>query len=179
MEIHMFKALVVSATLMAIIHTGTASSLHAQTRIPPGCFVTDEERGLYVTPPTCYNEARSTVLPYTPGNGYSNEELYQMYGFQFGFEAINGWDLFYKWKGAESNSNTHYKWYVTEFNKNKRLKALEKKLRRACGSKCRKIASVSSLSERGEQRKAREGKEDMLLSPDMRFEDFVAGRMSK
>jgi hypothetical protein len=175
----MLKGLTVSATLMATVYTAATSSAHGQTRIPPGCFVTDEERGLYITPPTCYNESRSTVLPYTPDSGYSNEALYQMYGFQFGFEVINGWDLFYKWKGAESNSSTHYKWYVTEFNKNKKLKALEKKLRRACGSKCRKIATVSSLSQRGEQPTARIEGEGTLLSPDMRFEDFVAGRMPK
>jgi hypothetical protein len=102
-----------------------------------------------------------------------------MYGFQFGFEVITSWDLFLKWKGAESDSKTHYKWYVTEFNRNKRLKGLEKKLRRACGRNCKKIATVSSLSEREQQPKTSLQGEDTPLPPDMRFEDFVAGRMSK
>jgi hypothetical protein len=175
----MLKGLAVSATLMATVYTAAVSSAHAQTRIPSGCFVTDEERGSYITPPSCYNEARSSVLPYTPGHGYSNEEIYEMYGYQFGFEVIYNWDLFNKWKGAESNSETHYKWYVTEFNRNKRLKALEKKLRRACGSKCRKIATVSSLSIRGGQPSPVLNLEDTRLPTDMLLEDYVSRRMSK
>ena len=118
----------------------------AQTFIPAGCFVTDEVRSLYITPPTCYNEDRFSVVPYSPDNGFTTEQLYTFYGFQMGFLVYNSWDTYYKWQAAETNSTTHYSWYLSEFDKNKRLKALEKKLRKTCGSKCKKIVTVASLS---------------------------------
>lgn len=129
-----------------IFSFGTLNSTSAQTYIPAGCFVTDEVRGLYIIPPTCYNEERYSVAPYTPDDGFTDQQLFDLYGFQVGLLVYYSWQTYYKWQAAETNSNTHYGWYSAEFDKNKQLKAMEKKLRKACGSKCRKIVTIASLS---------------------------------
>ena len=170
----MLKKIAIPTLLLGAWHLASAPVAHAQTYLPPGCFVSDAERSLYVTPPTCYNEGRAAIISYSPDNGFSAEEIYELYGFQFGREALNGWDLFYKWKTSESNSTTHYNWYSAEFNKNKKLKAVEKKLRKACGSKCRKIATISSLSSDSQTRRSRVEGEKALLAPDANFPDYIS-----
>jgi hypothetical protein len=169
----MFIKIARSTLLMGTLHLASASFAGAQTYLPPGCFVTDAERSLYVTPPTCYNEARATIISYSPDHGFSAEEIYDLYGFQFGREAINSWDLFYKWKKSESNSTKHYSWYSAEFNKNKKLKALERKLRKACGSKCRTIATISSLSSKTVRPRTRQEGENESIQPGTKFEDYI------
>jgi len=140
-------------SLSLAVLVGPSLSL-AQARVPSGCFVTDAERDLYLNPPTCFNEARLPILPYSPDNGNTKEQILNYYGFQYGFEINTSYDLFYKWQDAEarvtankSAADTHYGWYVSEFNRGKKLKALESKLRSACGSKCRRIATIRSLGQ--------------------------------
>jgi hypothetical protein len=135
---------------------------HAQLRVPSGCFVTDDERSLYSTPPACFNEERAAYLPYNMSNGYTAEQIISFYGYQYGFEVNMSTDFFYKWQDAEgrvtanrNNSDTHYAWYVAEFNKNKQMKSLESKLRKACGTKCKKIKTVKSLADQDETRNQR------------------------
>jgi hypothetical protein len=109
--------------------------------------------------PNCFNEARASYVPYTVGDGYSPEDIAQIYGFQFGYIVNVSSELFYKWQDAEAraassaqSSAVHYGWYVAEFNRAKQLKALESKLRRVCGSKCKKIKTVRSLNSEAEGR---------------------------
>ena len=153
----------------------------AQLRVPSGCFVTDDERSLYSPSPSCFNEERMGYTPYNMTNGYTSEQIINFYGYQYGFEVNVSSDLFYKWQDAEArvtanfnNSNTHYAWYVSEFNKNKQLKSLESKLRKACGSKCKKIKTVKSLSNQGvssDQRQAIPSHDGLAGS--LTFEDYM------
>lgn len=131
-----------------------ANEAHGQLRVPSGCFVTDEERLLYNSPPECFNQGRASYLPFTTSGGYSEEQILSFYGFQYGFEINFSTDTFNKWQGAEArvvananSANTHYGWYVSEFNKNKQLRGLESRLRKACGSKCKKVKTVSIQAE--------------------------------
>jgi hypothetical protein len=137
---------------------GMCQGVDAQSRVPAGCFVTDAERSLYNPVPRCFNEERAGYTPYSVGDGYSVEDIFAIYGFQFGVTVNISYDLFYKWQDAEAraassaqSSDVHYGWYVTEFNRAKQLKALESKLRKACGSKCKKIKTVRSASTEGER----------------------------
>jgi hypothetical protein len=96
-------------------------------------------------------------------------------------------DLFYKWNDAErrsaanlASSDTHYAWYVAEFNRNKQLKALEGKLRKACGSKCKKIKTVKSFGDVGSTEALREpSKAEIGKSAPMRYSEYVQRGMSK
>jgi hypothetical protein len=140
-----------------------AKGAHAQLRVPSGCFVTDAERELYVPRPNCFNEERAPYIPYTMDNGYSAEDINLIYGFQFGFSVNAAHTLFYSWQDAESraaankqSADIHYGWYVTEFNKTKQLKALESRLRKTCGSKCRKIKTIKTVDNAGDGSMARQ-----------------------
>lgn len=127
--------------------------VEAQSRIPAEFFATDAGRSLYSPMPECFNEARASYVPYTVADGYFPEDIAVIYGFQVGYIVNVSSELFYKWQDAEAravssaqSSDVHYGWYVTEFNRAKQLKALESKLRRVCGSKCKKIKTARSLS---------------------------------
>ena len=140
--------------LSQVISVSMVSGASAQSYVPSGCFVTDVERLSYFVPPTCFNEARFAIVPYSQDSGYTSEQILTIYGFQFGSQVNSGYDTFYNWQSAEqranenqSASNTHYGWYLAEFNRGKKLKALESKLRRACGSKCKKFVTVKTLNE--------------------------------
>jgi hypothetical protein len=111
--------------LISIVFLFNAEIAVAQERVPSGCFVTDEERVKYLTPPPCFNEERQTIINWNPGNGYTTEQLRQFYGFQYGSMVVFAYDLFTQLQqsGAALNSKL----------------ALERKLRKACGSKCRRI----------------------------------------
>jgi hypothetical protein len=144
---------IILAVIASILITGIAD---AQLRVPAGCFVTDAERELYSPLPDCFNEQRAVYIPFNMGNGYSAEEIVSFYGWQYGFEVNASYDLFTKWQDAENratangdSSNVHYGWYVAEFNKNKQLKKLEARLRKACGSKCKKIKTIKAFSDDG------------------------------
>ena len=133
-----------------------AEGAYSQLRVPSGCFVTDAERELYVPRPDCFNEQRAGFIPLNMSNGYSAEDILLFYGFQYGFEINYSYDLFNKWQDAENraaanwnSSNLHYGWYVTEFNRNKQLKGLEARLRKTCGSKCKRIKTIKAFSDEG------------------------------
>jgi hypothetical protein len=175
----MLEKLSLPILLAVLLNISSWQSANAQSYIPAGCFVTDEERSLYVTPPTCYNQGRFAVLPYNPDLGYSTEDLYNIYGFQFGFEVINSWTLFYKWQTSESNSSTHYKWYSAEFDKNKRMKSLEKKLRKACGSKCKKIATIKSLAQDTETAREQLPRDIDLPPAGTKFNDYLTRKQER
>jgi hypothetical protein len=139
------------------------ASAEAQLRTPSGCFVTDLERGYFSPPPSCFNEERMSSVPLGMADGYSAEDVHLMYGFQYGNMINFSYDVYLKWQDAESraaanlaNSDIHYGWYVAEFNRGKQLKALEAKLRKACGSKCKKIKTIKSFSDMGSSETLRE-----------------------
>ena len=133
--------------LMAIVTLWSITGAVAQDRVPSGCFVTDEERVRYsgsyscsnCAAPACFNEARQVIIPWNPGNGYTQEELRQLYGFQYGSEIVSSYSHFERWQqcdAAYNNVNANYNTLGTAYN---RQVALVRRLRAACGSKCRRI----------------------------------------
>jgi hypothetical protein len=119
---------VLSAIVLVSLATEVCSARQAlaQSRVPSGCFVTDAQRELYsgsyncdnCDPPECFNEARQAIIPYSPSQFSSEQEFFNFYGFTYGDQILSGYTLFYKWRGSE---------------------ALVQKLRKACGSRCRRI----------------------------------------
>jgi len=107
--------LFVSAT---IFHTAAADPL------PFGCYVTDAERSLYQEPPTCYQSSDGYYSWLTPGNT-SIQGLFDAYGDPVATFIKIGYDEGIRGLQCEAA----YKSQVS----------LVKKLRRACGSKCRRI----------------------------------------
>jgi hypothetical protein len=120
-------------------------------------------------------------------DGYSAEDVHLMYGFQYGNMINFSHDVFYKWQDAEAraaanlaNSDTHYGWYVTEFNRGKQLKALEARLRKACGSKCKQIKTIKSLSESGSSEVPREpSKVAGKQSAPMSYSDYFQKQLAR
>jgi hypothetical protein len=145
----MFRKLLRSIMIALPVFGGIVDS-RAET-LPQGCFVSDAARIVWNYPP-CFNQGRNSYLAVNPLNGFSAEEIYSFYGYQYGFEVVASTAFFTKWQDAETASaqnkqasDTHYSWYVTQFEKNKKNKSVELKLRKACGSKCKRIKSASSM----------------------------------
>ena len=119
--------------LIAVTILLAMGSAVAQERVPSGCFVTDEERARYsgsyncsnCAAPACYNEGRVAIAPWSPDNGFTNEQILQLYGFQYGDLVLTTHGLFYKWQNAEARTAAQ--------------KSLVTRLRKACGTKCRRI----------------------------------------
>jgi hypothetical protein len=98
---------------------------------------------------------RNTYLAVTPLDGYSPEQIFSFYGYQHGFQVVATTTFFTNWQNAENAStankqaaDTHYSMYLEQFEKNKKLNSIETKLRKACGSKCKKIKNAQSVSAR-------------------------------
>lgn len=111
---------------IALILFVSATTCHtaAADPLPFGCYVTDAERSLYQQPPTCYQSSDGNYSWLTPGNT-SIQGLIDAYGdpvATFIKVAYDGAILGFQCDAA-------YKSQVS----------LVKKLRRACGSKCRRI----------------------------------------
>jgi hypothetical protein len=105
----MWRVLIVMSTLVT-----TCVAADAQLRTPSGCFVTDVERGYFSPMPTCFNEGRLSIVPFSKDDGYSAEDIHLMYGYQYGSLINISNDMFYQWRDAEAraatnlaNSNTH------------------------------------------------------------------------
>jgi hypothetical protein len=106
--------------------------------LPFGCYVTDAERSLYTEPPTCYVVQEATFSWLTPANT-SLQGLVSSYGdvaasfIKLGYDAGIGLQ---QCDAAYNNVNANYNALGAAFN---RQVALSARLRRACGSKCRRI----------------------------------------
>jgi hypothetical protein len=110
------------ATLL-LMTTAAINSVAADP-LPFGCYVTDAERSLYQQPPTCYQSNDGNYSWLTPGNT-SIQGLIDAYGDPVATFIKVGYDsgiLGFQCDAA-------YKAQVS----------LVKRLRRACGSKCRRI----------------------------------------
>ena len=109
-------ALLIAIT--AAVHSAAADPL------PFGCYVTDVERNQYTQLPTCYSPSDDSLSWLTPGNT-STQGLVDAYGYVTATHIIVAYNT-----GIEGRDcDIAYKKKV----------ALEKRLRRACGSKCNRI----------------------------------------
>jgi hypothetical protein len=133
--------------LIAIYIFWSSTSVVAQERVPAGCFVTDEERVRYsgsyscsnCPPPSCFNEERRVIISWNPGNGFTEEQIRQLYGFQFGSMVLFSFNLvtgLEQCDTAFNNLNANHSSLGSAYNTQL---ALVRRLRKACGSKCRRI----------------------------------------
>lgn len=160
--------------------------VHADT-LPQGCFVSDAARIVWNYPP-CFNEARNNYFSVTPLGGYSAEQIYSYYGYQYGFEVVASSGFYTNWQNSESSANQnkqaadiHYGWYVEQFEKNKKLNSLEAKLRKACGSKCKNIKKAKSVLSRTSDSSPQPALMTKDASPDrgVSYEEYRARLASK
>ena len=111
------------SVITGLVAAITIKSANAEP-VPFGCYVTDTERNMYQQPPTCYQSSDGTFSWLTPANT-SDQGLVDAYGALAATFIKLGYDV-----GISAlQCDAAYKSQV----------ALVKRLRRACGSKCRRI----------------------------------------
>ncbi len=81
----MFRKLLRSIMIVLPVFGGIVDS-RAET-LPQGCFVSDAARIVWNYPP-CFNQGRNSYLAANPLNGFSAEQIYSFYGYQYGFEVV-------------------------------------------------------------------------------------------
>ena len=110
--------------ILALVTALSVSNPLFAEPLPFGCYVTDDERNLYVEPPTCYVIQGPTFSFLTPANT-TIEGLMNAYGdvtasfIKLGYDADIG-----------------RLQCIDAFNTKA---ALERRLRRACGARCKRI----------------------------------------
>jgi hypothetical protein len=126
------KSVCISVVSVIALNTAVAEPL------PFGCYVTDAERSLYQVPPTCYVIQEANFSWLTPANT-SAQGLVNAYGDVAASFIKLGYDTaiaVQQCDAAYNNVNANYNTLGTAYN---RQVALVRRLRAACGSKCRRI----------------------------------------
>lgn len=139
------KKLIVGALLASLFRVGSA----AAEPIPAGCYVTDAERDLYYNCfndyPECYSATDGTYSWLTPGNT-NQSGLINTYGGTSAYLITTAYNAavaaqYYQTEGQ--NCASAYSGLTTSYNNAvsayKYQVSLVKKMRKACGSKCKKI----------------------------------------
>jgi hypothetical protein len=111
------------ALFICVIAGTTISSLAAEP-LPFGCYVTDEERSLYQVRPTCYAIQETSYSFLTPANT-SAQGLVDAYGNVAAALIMQGYD-----------TDIARLQCLAAF---KSKTSLERRLRKACGSKCKRV----------------------------------------
>jgi hypothetical protein len=125
---------IINAAVISLIAAWTVSTAKAEA-IPAGCYVSDTEREWFQTSfgysVDCYSSSAEEYNWLTPAE-VDNETLYQAYGDVLA-AFIKGW---YGTAIEGQQLWTAYNQLSADY---KKKESLEKKLRKACGSKCRRI----------------------------------------
>jgi hypothetical protein len=103
---------------------GAVAQTAAAEPLPFGCYVTDDERSLYYTPPTCYVIQEAMFSYLTPANT-SLLGLVNAYGDVAASFIKLGYETSIGLQQCDAAYN--------------REVSLVKRLRRACGAKCRRV----------------------------------------
>ena len=116
------KAAVITGLLATLL--GFAARASEAEPLPFGCYVTNDERDLYDTPPACYVIEEPTFSWLTPANT-SLRGLVNAYG-----------DVAASFIKAGYDASIGIKQCDAAF---KKQVSLVKRLRRACGANCRRV----------------------------------------